>query len=219
MWMVHPWDGCMLTLAKAVEKSASNMLLPTFRRNFAFSVPRGKMAAKKIRSKSMGGPPAPCPRAPSSFLGSVGEEHHHRDLCYRLRHKVDAAVAFSPTEDAQGSLGQFIPASCIHEEFNDSLLESVLDAQRAYLKRGRKERNVLVIADDVAYDKSAFRGKAIRNTFMNGRHRKTGIILTAQYAMDMDVAIRSNADIIIAARETVVQNQESCGSRSATLRS
>jgi archaellum biogenesis ATPase FlaH len=166
------------------------------------------MAAKKIRLRHWD-PSTMKPTSTIIILGKrgTGKSTIIRDLCYRLRDKVDAAVAFSPTEDAQGSLGQFIPTSCIHEEFNDGLLESVLDAQRAYLKRGR-DRHVLVIADDVAYDKSAFRGKAIRNTFMNGRHRKTGIILTAQYAMDMDVAIRSNADIIIAARETVVQNQE-----------
>lgn len=167
------------------------------------------MASKKVRLKHWDPAESLKPTSTIIILGKrgTGKSTIIQSLCYILRHKIDAALAFSPTEDAQGSLGRFIPPSCIHEEWDEDVLASVLEAQRAHLKRG-KERNVFVIADDVAYDKSAFRGKSLRNCFMNGRHRRTGIIMTAQYAIDIPTAIRANADVIIACRETVYSNLE-----------
>jgi hypothetical protein len=128
-------------------------------------------------------------------------------IMYALRDKLDAALAFCPTEGAQGSFSKFVPPSLIHEEYSGQVLDNVLVTQRQQWKRGHGS-HVMCILDDCAYDKKTFTSKSLRNLFMNGRHNRVGCILSVQYSLDFPTDLRSNCDIVIACRENILSNRE-----------
>ena len=128
-------------------------------------------------------------------------------IMHALQDKLDAALAFCPTEGAQGTFGKFVPASLIHEEYDGTVLDNVLTTQRQQWKRGHGS-HVMCILDDCAYDKKTFTSKSLRNLFMNGRHNRVGCILSVQYSLDFPTDLRSNCDYVIACRENILSNRE-----------
>ena len=138
---------------------------------------------------------------------NTGKSVIMRNILYHLHQKLDAAVCFTPTEGAQGAFAEFVPPSMIHEEFDATVLDAAMNTQRKHWKRGHGS-NVMVVLDDVAYDKRVFNSKPIRSLFMNGRHNRCGCILSVQYSLDFPVDLRSNCDYIIACREQILSNRE-----------
>ena len=80
-------------------------------------------------------------------------------------------------------------------------------AQKKQWKRGHGS-NVLLLMDDVMYNKSVMKSKVIRELFLNGRHRHVGLVLAAQYCMDLGPELRSNLDVVICCRESIKANRE-----------
>lgn len=129
------------------------------------------------------------------------------DLCYYIRDKVDFAVGMSPTEDTNQALGQFIPKSTIYGEYDEEVVVRIMDMQKNMWRAGRGY-SCLLILDDCCYDKKILRSKVIREIFMNGRHRRMTLILSAQYVMDLPPDLRTQVDYVFALRENVVANRE-----------
>jgi len=129
------------------------------------------------------------------------------DISYNLRHKVDFAIGMSPTEDTTQSMGTFIPTSSIYGDYKEDTIISIMDLQKNMWRAGRGYHCLLVL-DDCCYDKKILRSKVIREIFMNGRHRRITLILSAQYVMDLPPDLRTQVDYIFALRENVVQNRE-----------
>jgi hypothetical protein len=48
----------------------------------------------------------------------------------------------------------------------------------------------------------------MRKLFMNGRHYKILLVMAMQYVLDMPPDLRSNVDIIIAARDTILSSRK-----------
>ena len=130
-----------------------------------------------------------------------------RHLCYLLRDHLQGAVAFCPTEGAQGVFGSFVPPSLIHEEYNAAVLDTLMQTQRRQWKRGHGS-HVMAILDDCAYDTKTFSSTSLRNIFYNGRHNRIGLIMTLQYSMAFPPALRTNCDYVIACREQILSNRE-----------
>jgi hypothetical protein len=149
------------------------------------------------------------PTATVLILGkrNTGKSVLIKHIMYHLREKVDAAVAFCPTEGSQGCYGSFIPPSMIHEEFSGPVLDNVLSTQRQQWKRGRGS-HVMCVLDDCAYDKKTFSSKPLRNLFMNGRHNRVACILSVQYSLSFPTDLRANCDYVIACREQIMSNRE-----------
>jgi hypothetical protein len=123
------------------------------------------------------------------------------DIMYHNRDKFRFGVGMSPTDDTTDALGAFIPNSCVYDEFDEGALQRMLTVQK---KAGRgppeKFHNVFCVLDDCAFDKKTFSNKAIREVFMNGRHRKIFIINSIQYVMDMPAGLRGQFDYVFATR-------------------
>jgi len=130
-----------------------------------------------------------------------------RDLMYHVRNKLSFGLAMSPTEESSASLGNFIPRSCIYNQFSGAALDVMLEIQRKSVKRG-KWKNVYLIMDDCMYDKKVMKGVNIRELFMNGRHRKIFHMNAIQYMMDIGPDIRSQVDFVFALKENISSNRE-----------
>ena len=129
------------------------------------------------------------------------------DISYHMRNKIDFAVGMSPTEDTTQSMGSFIPTSAIYGEYCEDKIIEIMDMQKNMWRAGRGYHCLLVL-DDCCYDKKILRSKTIREIFMNGRHRRITLILSAQYVMDLPPDLRTQVDYVFALRENVIQNRE-----------
>lgn len=130
-----------------------------------------------------------------------------RHLLYELRERVDLTIAFTPTEETRQNFEQALPPSCVHDHLDLNIVERALAAQKELLEKG-KERTLLLVADDCAFDKSVWRSSTVRSAFMNGRHFRTGLVLSMQYLMDLSPDLRTNVDYIVCTAENIHANKK-----------
>lgn len=129
------------------------------------------------------------------------------DICFHLKDKVDFAMGMSPTEDSNNALGKFMPPTLVHEDYREDKLVALMELQKR-MHRMKRGYSVLIVLDDCCYDKKILRSRVIREIFMNGRHRKITLIITAQYVMDLPPDLRTQIDYVMALRENVMQVRE-----------
>jgi hypothetical protein len=122
---------------------------------------------------------------------------------------IDMAIGMSPTDESNGTLSQFLPKTLIYPDFNENIVERILQQQKKQIKEGKECKRVFIFMDDCGYDsKAIFNSKVMKRLFYNGRHSKIGLCLALQYAIDMPVAFRANCDVCITMRETIYSNRE-----------
>ena len=131
------------------------------------------------------------------------------DLAWHFAQRdcFDLALGMSPTDESSESLGSFLPKTLIYDSFREDKIAALMASQKAAWKRGHGPHVVLFL-DDCAYDKSCFRSTTMRELFMNGRHRRICLVFAVQYLMDMPPDIRSNIDVVIAARDPIHSSRE-----------
>lgn len=139
---------------------------------------------------------------------NTGKSVAIRDILYHLRDKVDVCVIFSPTECAQGTFSDITPATLVHPEFSDAVLETILETQRRQWKRPQGGKRVYIVIDDCAFSKSLFTCQSFKKLLFNGRHLRTGLCLTTQFLNLVPPSIRTNIDVVCAAQEKVRTNKE-----------
>ena len=132
-----------------------------------------------------------------------------KEICYWFAQtgKINVAIGMSPTEESSENLGTFLPPCMIHTDYNESVIKELLETQKRQWKRGHGS-HALLLLDDVCYDKSVLRSKTIRQLFMNGRHRRCGLIICMQYVLDMPPDLRSNIDVCLALRDNIHSSRE-----------
>ena len=126
-----------------------------------------------------------------------------RDILYQLRKRFCGGIVMSGTEEANGfyeSMG--VPPAYIFHDFDEPALERLVETQKRLTKTG-KAQPVFVVLDDVAYSKTIFNRKVIRELALNGRHYRITLILALQYALDVPPAIRSNLDYVMLLRDNI----------------
>lgn len=137
---------------------------------------------------------------------NTGKSVLAKDIMYHKRH-LPAGIVMSATEEGNSFYGSWVPDSFIYGDFDRSVIESVIDTQRKKIKAGTAG-NVFLILDDCMYDKRLLKEKCMRSLFMNGRHWKIFLMLTAQYCGDLGPDIRANIDYIYILRDNIIQNRE-----------
>lgn len=126
-----------------------------------------------------------------------------------LRH-IPYGVCCSCTEDANSYWSNHIPPVFIHGEYNETITQNLIEMQRRQVQKVGKE-NVspcFAIYDDIMYDTSFARQKSTRELFMNGRHFKISLLLTAQYCMDLPPALRTNIDFVFILKDPIRKNRQ-----------
>lgn len=137
---------------------------------------------------------------------NTGKSVLAKDIMYHKRH-LPAGIVMSATEEGNSFYGNWVPDSFIYGDFDRSVIENLINTQRKKIKAGTAN-NVFLILDDCMYDKRLLKEKCMRSLFMNGRHWKIFLMLTAQYCGDLGPDIRSNIDFLFILRENIIQNRE-----------
>lgn len=130
-----------------------------------------------------------------------------RDIMSHMAKRLDFGIAMCGTEETARDMGEFIPPSCIYNDFSAEALDVLLKHQKKTIMAGRYKKTFLIM-DDTLYDKSTLRSKNMRMLFMNGRHRKIFYLCAVQYLMDIPPDLRSNVDFVFALKENIIGNRE-----------
>jgi len=143
------------------------------------------------------------------FIGKrkTGKSFCVRDLLYNVR-DIPCGIVMSATEKANSFYSSHVPNIFIHDEWNSSVVDNLLDKQRRALTSGRKKFDTFIILDDLMYDKRWIADKGVSEIFMNGRHYKILFILTLQYALGIPPALRANVDFVFVFKENVISNRK-----------
>lgn len=131
------------------------------------------------------------------------------DTLYNMRDAFDFGIAFSPTEESARFFRRHMPEACFYSDYDESRLASLLEAQtKDARKHGECRRKCFCVMDDCMFDKRVLKSLAMRDLFMNGRHKKTFFLNAMQYVMDMSPDLRSQCDYVMALKENILSNKQ-----------
>ena len=128
------------------------------------------------------------------------------DLLYAMRDRFDFAMAMCPTMESSQMLKEVMPECCVYNRFSPAKIDMLVQTCRENAAAG-KIRHVLLVLDDVFYDKSVSRSQNFRFLFFNGRHIHVTCVLLVQYICSIEPSLRTNVDYIFSMRETVLANR------------
>lgn len=153
------------------------------------------------------------------FIGrrDTGKSFLVRDLLYHQQ-DIPLGTVISGTEIANGFYSRHVPKLFIHDEYESSIVESVLKRQMKVIKYMKKEEQqkgqttidprMFMILDDCLYDNGWSRDKMMRLLFMNGRHWRIMLLITMQYPLGVPPNLRTNIDYVFILREPYLNNRK-----------
>jgi hypothetical protein len=153
------------------------------------------------------------------FIGRrrTGKSTLVRDLLYHHQ-SMPAGTVISGTEESNSFYSKMIPPIFIHGEYNPMILANYVKRQKLIMARIAKETDQgiqtrvdprsFLILDDCMYDDSWTHDKNIRYIFMNGRWLKVFFIITMQYPLGIQPALRTNVDYVFILREPYPSNRK-----------
>ncbi len=139
---------------------------------------------------------------------NTGKSQFTADLLSHKRH-IPVGILMSSTEEATGFFKNVagIPDAYIYGEWNPGVIDTIIAKQRALAKAGNL-RNCFIVLDDLAFDKSLFNSKQMRELMFNGRHYGICLIITAQFLGDLPTYFRANVDYVVTYRTPGIQDRE-----------
>lgn len=168
------------------------------------------------------------------FIGGsgTGKSHLVTSVLHANR-DIPAGIVMSGTEEGDPYWRQFVPDLFIYNDWKPEKLEELieiqkrakraiesLDAEIEYCRRNGRSEDVarlrrtkafklnkmrkFIIIDDLMFKGGISRAESIRKLFMNGRHWQIMTMLTVQYCMSLDIALRGNAGYIFVCREPII---------------
>lgn len=132
---------------------------------------------------------------------------------------IPLAMVISPTEEANGFFGDFVPNIFLHDEYDPKRMESLINRQKRVIRQIKREKSMygtcnidpraFIIMDDCMYNAASWnRDSNIRYLFLNGRHVKVLTVVSTQYAHSLPPTLRTNIDYIFILRENVLKNRK-----------
>ena len=153
------------------------------------------------------------------FIGRrrTGKSTLVRDLLFHHQ-EMPLGTVISGTEESNSFYGKMIPPLFIHGEFSPIILANFVKRQKMIMARIQREQQggaksrldprSFMILDDCMYDDSWTHDKNIRYLFMNGRWLKVFFIITMQYPLGIQPALRTNVDFVFILREPYATNRK-----------
>lgn len=133
------------------------------------------------------------------------------DVLYVVRNRISDGIVISGTESANHFWEQYVPKSYIYDEFDDKVLNAVIERQKARPDKAANGRpmNTFVILDDVLHDEAVMRrSKALKYLMFNGRHLNIFLCIVLQYPLGLPPAMRSNVDYAFILRAPGFQDRK-----------
>ena len=152
------------------------------------------------------------------FIGKreTGKSFLVRDLLY-YHQDIPVGTVISGTEGANSFYSKLMPSIFIHSEYEDAIVHNFIKRQKKVVRACNDTYNrgdttnidprAFLILDDCLYDKSWVKSKNTRALFMNGRHYKTILLITMQYALGIPPNLRTNIDYVFILRENIISNR------------
>jgi hypothetical protein len=152
------------------------------------------------------------------FIGRrrTGKSTLVRDLLFHHQN-IPMGCVISGTEESNGFFKKIVPPMFIHGEYNPVILANFVKRQKLVAQRLEQDREkgiqsnldprAFIILDDCMYDDSWTHDKNIRYLFMNGRHLKVFFIITMQFPLGIQPALRTNVDYTFILREPYMNNR------------
>lgn len=168
------------------------------------------------------------------FIGGsgVGKSHCVTSILYHNR-DIPAGIVMSGTEEGDPYWSRHVPDLFIYNGWEPEKLEEMIDIQKRKKrsleaidanieyclkhnrpqdvqalkrKKANEERGMrkFVIIDDCMFQSGISRTETLRKIFMNGRHWNIFVMLTIQYCMGLDIALRGNAGYVFVCREPII---------------
>jgi hypothetical protein len=153
------------------------------------------------------------------FIGRrrTGKSTLVRDLLFQHQ-EMPLGTVISGTEESNSFYAKMIPPLFIYGEYNAMILANFVKRQRMMISRIQKEiaagvrsridPRSFMILDDCMYDDSWTHDKNIRYLFLNGRHLKVFFLITMQYPLGIQPALRTNVDFVFILREPYATNRK-----------
>lgn len=168
------------------------------------------------------------------FIGGSGTGKSHLVTSVLHANKdIPAGIVMSGTEEGDPYWRNFVPDLFIYNDWKPEKLEELIEIQKKakrgielleqeieYCVRNRRHEDVnrlrrlkaqrlqqmrkFIIIDDLMFKGGISRAESIRKLFMNGRHWQIMTMLTVQYCMSLDIALRGNAGYIFVCREPII---------------
>lgn len=137
----------------------------------------------------------------------VGKSTILRNIMHAKRH-LPFGIACSGTEEGNGAFGKHMPGTFVYSDYDAKAVQRVIDRQRTLSNDdGATPSPVFIYLDDCLYDKGVMKRPEVRQIFLNGRHFKIFVAVTAQFSGDIPPAIRSNIDYLFICRDPIIQNR------------
>ena len=135
-------------------------------------------------------------------------------LMYHMR-DIDAGIVMSPTDKYSDHWGSHLPPIVVYDQYDSAAVKKMIENQDALFKEtyhaarmeGKKKgiyvrKNeisippVFIICDDCMAANAMQKDPLITEIFMNGRHLKIFLLITAQWMMDMPINKRQMVDYL-----------------------
>lgn len=141
-----------------------------------------------------------------------------QDMLYYLsKSNVPRICVFSGTEVANGFFSQYVPPTFI---FNgdgvEQRLQSIMNNQiRLGIQKnvGELDRStdtrVVIVLDDLGFNKKLFASDIMKEIFMNGRHHGIIMITAIQYVKALTPALRTNTDVVFVMKQNDSPSKQS----------
>ena len=129
-----------------------------------------------------------------------------RDLMFHMKSFIHLPFAMTPTEESTKMFEECMPSACVHSECKPETLNNIIEHQRKRGRRHEAQEHLLMVLDDMMFDKKILKCLEMRDIFMNGRHLKITFINAMQYVMDMGPDLRTQVDYVFALRENIISN-------------
>lgn len=138
-------------------------------------------------------------------------------LYYLTKQKVPRACVFSATEESNRFFCKHIPDTFIFDDSEvENRLEAIVQDQKDLMMKRQlgkipadTDLRIVIVLDDIGYNKGTLKSKVVKFIFMNGRHYDIIVVLAAQHVMQLTPDLRSNCDYVICLKEsnsTVMKN-------------
>jgi len=137
----------------------------------------------------------------------VGKSSVIRAMLHAKRHIFPVGEFQSGTEDSNHFYENFVPPSFIYNEYDADAIEKFVKRQKFAKKYLENPWSVLLL-DDCADDTTIFNKPLQQGLFKLGRHWKMLYILSLQYALDVNRAVRTNLDGVFIFRDPILKNRK-----------
>jgi len=153
------------------------------------------------------------------FIGRrrTGKSTLVRDMLFHHQN-MPIGTVISGTEESNSFYGKMIPPLFIHGDMSPVILDNYVKRQKQIMKKiqeeagsgiiSKRDPRSFLILDDCMYDDSWTHDKNIRYLFMNGRWLKVMFIITMQYPLGIQPALRTNVDYVFILREPYLNNRK-----------